>query len=226
MGNNYNLLDFEYSDYSEYLEYWILKDNYKKRKILNRIKKGVIRSEKKNSIKRDLNNNLFQQYINIVSKKGNKEFTFSQFNISSEIFFLSLNENFDEFKNYKDYLSFVFLSDLVKEYNNYNFILTNTLLNLESIFDIKTKKSPKKMKRLKPFTHEIVFIPKVKRLKNVLRVFNVYSENFKNYNLWERLFWLFLSVSLDYKKSPVYKRKLYIYKKSIKFFSKNKKKSK
>ena len=210
------------SDYFDYLDYWILKDNFKRRKILNRIKKGVTSTEKKNSIKRDLNQNLFQQYINVTFKKGNKEYIFNQINIASETFFLSLNEDFDEFYKYKDYKSFVFLSNYVKEYNNFNFILCNSLLNFESIFDIKTRKNSKKLRRVKPYNQEIVFIPKSKRLKSVLRNLAVYSESFKNYSLWERLFWLFMLISLDFKKSPIFKRKMYIYKKSINFFSKKK----
>lgn len=209
-----------YSNTFKFLDYQILRENIKKRKIFNRIRKGITSTEKKNSIKRDVNFNLVQQYVNVVFKNGCKEFTFNQFNIVSETFFLSLNENLDEFKKYKDFMSLYFLSEYVKDYNNFGFVLFNSALSLESIFDIKTKKMPKKLKSIKKFSHEIVFIPKVKRLKNVLRVLNLYSENFKNYTLWERFFWMFLSVSLDPKKSFVYKRKLFIYKKSLKFFSK------
>ena len=149
---NKNLNYNEYStklidlDFFEYLDYLVSKDNFKRRKILNRIKKGVTKNEKKNSLKRDLNQNLFQQYINVVFKKGQKEFTFSQFNIISEVFFFSLSENFDEFKNYDNYSSFIYLSNLNKDFNNFNFVLTNSLEKLESIFDIKTKKNSKKLK--------------------------------------------------------------------------------
>lgn len=214
--NDDNLDTFNFIDY----EYF--KSNVKRRKILNNIKKGVTSTEKKNSIKRDVNNTLMQQFINVVFKNGNKEFIFNQVNTVSENLFFILNEEHEDFYKYKNYKSLCFLSEFSPKFNNFNSIFFNSLIDLESLFDIKTKKNPKKLKLLKKFSHEIVFIPKIKRLKNTLKVLNVYSENFKNYNIWERLFWMILFVILDQKKSFLFKRRSFIYKKSLKFFSKKK----
>jgi hypothetical protein len=45
---------------------------------------------------------------------------------------------------------------------------------------------------------------------------NAYSERFKNYSYWERLYWMFVSVLLDSKNSFLLKRKFFVYKMALK----------
>lgn len=175
-------------DIFNFMEYEYLKSNVKRRKILRSIKKGVTSTEKKNSIKRDLNNTFIQQFINVTFKNGKKEYMFNQINVVSENLFYVLNEEHEDFLKYKNYKSLCFLSEYSSYFNDFNSIFFNSLINLESLFDIKTKKNPKKLKLPKKFSHEVVFIPRIKRLKSTLKVLNIYSENFKNYSVWERFF--------------------------------------
>lgn len=206
-------------DFKKFFNLNYAKVNIKNRKVLLNIRKGVTLTEKKNSVKRDKNNMLIQQYVNICSKTGNKNTLIKHFNIMVENFFMIFNEEFDEFQNYKNYEVINYLVNNINSYSNFNFLLESTLINFQSIFDIKTKKNQKKLKLQKKFSHEVIYVPKKKRLKNNLKIISIYSENFKYYSYWERLFWMFAIVILDFKKSFVYNRRNYVYKKSVKFFS-------
>lgn len=196
-----------------------LKRNVNNRKVLLSIRKGVTKSEKKNSLKRDKNNNVLQQYLNTMLLNGDKNTLFKNFNKAVENLFFILNDENEEFLKYKDYKSLHFLVNNFVEFNDFNYLLNTFLPRYFSLFDIKTTKNNKKRSRnAKKYSHEIIYIPESKRLKNVLKIISVYSENFKNYNLWERLFWLFIILLTDQKKTNLLKRRSYIYKKSIKFF--------
>ena len=74
-----------------------LKKFVKKRKVLLNIRKGLTLSEKRNSLKRDKNNTLLQQYFNIMLDSGNKNTVFKNFNISIELFYFILNVIFYNF---------------------------------------------------------------------------------------------------------------------------------
>lgn len=176
-----NQNDFYYS-YGYLLDIDYPKKNIKKRKILLNVRKGVTLSEKKNSTKRDNNNTLLQKYLNISCKTGNKNTLFKHLNLMTENFYFIFNSDFEEFHKYKNYSIFKYLSDHINCYNDFNYILNYSLSNSQSIFDMKTKKNQKKLKLKKPFSHEIVYVPKQKRLKNNLKILNTYSESFKYYN--------------------------------------------
>lgn len=186
--DNYLSSNFDnFNNFNNFLNIEYLKDNVKNRKITSKIKKGITKTEKKNSLKRDRNNTFFQQYINVMVKNGNKNTILRNFNKSVELFFFIFNEDNDEFSNYKNYKALNFLNNNFSEYNDFNFILKFFLPKYFCIFDIKTKKNNKKRSN-KKYQHEITYIPEAKRLKNTLKLINVYSESFKNYSLWERLF--------------------------------------
>lgn len=210
---NYILTDLEYT-----------KKYYKNRKVLLRIKKGITKTEKKNSLKRDKNNSILQQYMNIIVKDGGKNTIFKNFSKSIENFYFILNDENEEFYKYKNYLILNFLVNNFIEFNDFDYLLKRFLPDYYSIFDMKTIKNKKKGKNLKKYNHEICYIPEAKRLKNLLKIINVYSKSFKNYNLWERLFWVFITLMMDKDKTNLLKRRSFIYKKSIKFFKNNKNK--
>lgn len=183
---NQEIIPHIYNDFLEnhpLLKLGYLKKNVKKRKILLNIKKGITSTEKKNSLKRDKNNTILQQYMNIMIYNGNKGTLFRNFDIAVENFFYALNDQNEEFLKYKNFLPLHYLVDYFAEYNDFNYILEEFLPKYYSLFDIKTKKNPKKIKALKKYRHDIVYVTEPKRLKNILKIINVYSENFKNYEL-------------------------------------------
>ena len=203
----------------ELLTNYNFEKNFKKsRKIISNTRIGVISNIKKVSLKRDKNFNLLNQYINLMQKKGSKINLFKNINLSVENLFFSLNHNLEEFSIYKNYPNYVYLHNNNYFFSDFNYLLNNSIENLESIFEIKPKKNNKKLKLPSKYTHEIVYIPKDKRLKYVLRSLSVYKENFKNYNLWERIFWSFFILTMNKNNSFLKKRRDYIYSKSIKFF--------
>lgn len=165
-----------------------MKKNVIKRKFLLNIKKGITKTEKKNSLKRDKNISILNSYLNIMIFNGNKNTLFKHFNEAVENFFYIFNNENDEFYKHKDYLILNYLSNNFIEYNDFVYMLNKFLPDYYSIFDIKTKKNNKKSKNKKKYSHKIFYIPENKRLKNTLKILNSYSNTFKNYNLWERLF--------------------------------------
>lgn len=219
---SYNTIPFNHE--LLFLDY--TKKNVKKRKIVLDIKKGITKTEKKNSLKRDKNNTILQQYFNIMIKNGNKNTLFKNFDQAIEMFFFILNGEDENFNNYRNYSSLNFLVNNLVEYNDFSYLLEIFLPKYFSLFDIKTIKNNKKKRSLKKYSHEVVYISENKRLKNLLKIINTYSENFKNYELWDRLFWTFIKLILNdgSKKSYLLNRRSYIYKKSIKFFINNKNK--
>lgn len=209
-----------------FLNHKYLKKNVKKRKVLLNVRKGLTKTEPKNSLKRDINNTILQQYINLMITDGNKFTVFKNLDKMVESFFFILNEEDDEFSKYKHYEPLSFLVNFFVEYNDFNYLLELLLPKYCSIFEMKTKKINKK-KRIattKKYSHEVVYVTEPKRLKNLLKNINIYSESFKKYELWERMFWLFIIVLLEDegKKSYFIERRSYIYKKSLKFFMKKK----
>lgn len=192
----------------------------KKRKNLYKTKLGVSINVKKNSIKRDSNNILSQQYINLGQKKGNKNSFKLNFDKAIENLYTSFKLNLKEFSSYDNYLNFSNIFNNSLKHSNIDYIIYEISNNLKSVFEIKTKKNNKKLKLQSKYSHEIVYIPRQKRLKYVLRAICLYKEYFNNYCLWERIFWSIFITIVNKKNSFLMKRKNFIYEKSIKFFKK------
>lgn len=205
-----------------YENYDFDKNLIKNRKNLTKIKSGIALNIKKNSIFRDKNISLINQFINLNQKRGKKINFNKHLNKSFENLFFVFSHNIKDFDMYTRYSDFVFLHNNNFLFTRPNFILDFIVNGLESIFEIKTIKNNKKLKLPSKYTHEIVYIPRERRLKYVLRSLSFYKENFKNYNIWERLFWSFFITIVNKNKSFLKKKQEYIYLKSIKFF-KNKK---
>ena len=217
-SNNIQFFDNDNDFFYDYI-----KLHSKNRKIYPKIKKGLNLKIKKTSINRDKNNLLSQQFINIFIKKGKKIKITHNFNIFLENFFFILINEMNVLKKYKDYEFFYYLNNINMNFSNIDYILNFYIKKLESIFDIKSKKNDKKSKSKSKYSYEMKYIPKEKRLKNSLKVFKLYSENFKYYKIWERIFWMLSTTFFDYENSFIFKRRLFIYNKSIKFFKNNKK---
>ena len=189
----YKINDVNYSYHIYRTQHNCFEFDFKKLKIRNRkfnnkSKLGVLNNLKRSSLIRDKNNSLLNQFINLSFKKGKKSSLLKSLNLALENILLSLNNYSDEFKNFNNYDNFILIYNKNQSFNDVSYLLFNFLLKLESIFEIKTIKNPKKFKSLGKYSHEIIYIPKLKRLKYVLRSFSLYNENFKNYNLWERFF--------------------------------------
>lgn len=203
-------------------EYILYKKEIKKnRKNLKLIRPGISLNKLKNSIIRDKNNSLIEQYININLKKGKKVKIYKNVNLMIENLFLTIILETDEFNKYDYYNNFIQLYKNDVNYSNINWILNLYSKNFKSIFEIKTIKNNKKLKLSNKYTHEIVYIPKERRLKYVLKSLSFYKNNFNNYNFWERIFWSVFKTLINSNNSFLKKRKEYIYLKAIKFFKKN-----
>lgn len=220
-GINFYCDDFSLDYLSDYyLNFCFEKQTNKNRKNINNIRPGVSKNIKKNSIKRDKNNNLLFQFISLNTKKGKKTLILKNISIMLESLFFSFSNFCVEFNNYSNYNSLFYIFNKNIYYFNPNNIFFLITSGLESIFEIKTKKNNKKLKLKEKYSHEIAYIPRERRLKYILRSLSFYKENFKNYNLWERLFWSFFNILLNKEKSFLSARREYIYIKSVKFFKK------
>ena len=210
--------EFEIMVLTDLFKYIYSKENIRKRKFLYKSKKGVSTNDKKNSLNRDKNNTISQLYLNVTLKNGLRLRYLKYFNEMVENFYSIFNENTSEFNNYTDYNMYYYMINKNKEYSSFEFILKELMPNFNCLFDIRTKKNPKKLKLEKKYSHSIVYVPRERRIKKSLKAMSFYTENYKNYYMWERIFWLFLSVILNSGKSFLIKRRQYIYKKSLKFF--------
>lgn len=192
----------------------------KKNKYIVKSKFGIVKNKNKISLIRDKNFSFISQYINLNTKKGKKLLFFNNFNKAIENIYHIFNVYYENFNIYENYLLYMYLYNNNYYLSSYNNLIFYSIDNLESIFEIKTIKNSKKLKLSNKYNFEIVYIPEKKRLKYVLRSLSVYKESFKNYSLWERLFWSLLLIILNKKNSFILKRRNYIYSKSIKFFKK------
>lgn len=173
LSNTQNLFD----------DYIFEKNFIKNRKLVNQTRLGIAKNIKKSSIRRNKYFNFLNLYINISHKKGKKLNFLKNFNKSAESVFTVFNESLVEFENYKNYENYIFLCNNDFRYSNFNSLIDLSLSNLESIFEIKTIKNNKKLKLPTKYTHEIIYIPKERRLKYVMRALSLYKENFKSYYL-------------------------------------------
>lgn len=197
----------------------------KKKNYLNKIRPGICENKKKSSILRDENFSFINQYININLKNGKKNSFFKSLNTMNNNLFFCFKEVLPDFEKYKNYHNIVFLYNLNNDYSDLNNIITNYIKDLKSIFEIRTIKNNKKLNLPNKYSHEIIYLPKERRAKYVLKALSLYKENFKKYDLWERIFWSFFLTILNKNNSAIAKRKTYIYIKSLKFFKKKIKKS-
>lgn len=207
----------------KYLEFNFDKLFIKKRKLFNKSNPGLIKNIKKSSLKRDENFNYIYKYLNLLHKDGLKLNRTKSLNICIENLFNIFNIYNEDFNKYEDYNSYIDLFNYKPELANFSYLLYNSINTFESIFEIKTIKNNKKLKLNNKFSHEIIYIPKKKRFKYILKSLLIFKESFKNYNLWERLFWSFLPIILNKQNSFLKTRRNFIYSKSIKFFKIKKK---
>ena len=199
------------------MHFSFFKKHLKTRKIFLKTFNNKLKNDKKDSVRRDKNNTLIEHFLNVSIKGGNKLVLLKHFNLFLNSFYLSFNEKNDDLLHYKDYLTLFNLLKYKKNYYNFDFLLKESILPLESLFNVQLVKINKKNKNKsnKKYTYNVIYINKKKRLKHVLKLINNYTEKFKYYNYWERLFWTFMVIITDQKNSFLWKRKFFVYKKTL-----------
>jgi len=217
-----NLKNQEYLYFYSYFSF--LKKNIRSRKIFKKAINGRRRNQKNDSFKRDKNSTIVEQFFNVSMKDGKKLVILKQWNIFITNLFDSFKEDNNNLSHYKNYESLLDLLRSKKNYYNFDLLLNRSLTLFEPLFNVKIEKASKRMKSKlnKKYIYKVVYIKKEKRLKHILKLINSYSERFQNYNYWERLYWMFASILLEPKNSYLWRRKIYVYKKSLKkLFKKN-----
>lgn len=198
--------------------YFYIKKDVRKRKMINKSKKNVTNNNNNNSLRRDKNVTMYNLFLKGILKNGLKCRYNKHSNFFLESFFFNLNNKNEDFLKYDNYEFFCFILKRNNCYNDINYILDLIIPTYNCIFDIKTKKNPKHLKSEKKYSHQIVYVPRGRRIKKSLKSMSFYIENYKNYFLWERLFWLFTFIIFNSKRSFLVKKREFIYKKSLKFF--------
>lgn len=208
---------------------FFLKFDYEKNFVKNRrnhmlMRPGVSDSPKKNSLMRNKNFSNLGQIMSIFIKTGNKKTIFKHHNIMYNNFYDMFKGEDNKDLNIKNFIIFKKLfKNIPSIYRNFNYILNKQLPIFNSIFDIKPIKNPVKKNKSdnKKYTYEVTYLKKDKRVRNTLKVIELYNESFKSYFLWERLLFMYLSILINWQNSFLIKRRSYIYSKSIKFFRAN-----
>ena len=209
----------------DYFLYEFKKPLIKNRKINNKAKKGIIKNPKRSSNILDKNTSLILKYLKTSQKKGKNFLIFKNLNKSIFNFYDYFNFNYNNNNFSKKYHNYEYLSNLIL--NDFkkldlNYLISNFVLNLQSIFELKSKKNKIKDKNNNKYLYEIVYIKKENRLKYLIKSLSMNCESFKKNQIWERIFWSFFILFFDTNNSFLNKKKLFLYFKSIKFFKKTK----
>jgi hypothetical protein len=99
---------------------------------------------------------------------------------------------------------------------NINLLLKSILDLNDSMFNLRvvkfTKSQRKKLKVKKKYFFEVVYLPKNKRYKNILKLIHRHAHQYNNYGYFERLLMSFCNSFFLQKKSFLYQRKVFMYK--------------
>jgi len=95
-------------------------------------------------------------------------------------------------------------------------LLLKSILDLnDSMFNLRiikyTKSQRKQLKTKKKFFFEVVYLPKHKRFKNILKLIHRHAHQYNNYNYFERLLMSFCNSFFLQKNSFLYQRKVFMY---------------
>lgn len=160
-------------------------------------------------------------YINTLLKSslrgGNKLLMLKHFNFFHNGFYFLFNE-WNEFlsKKFNTYDVYYEISDQNPRFFNINLLLKSILDLNESMFNVRVVKFTKKQKRhfkiKKKFFSSVVYLPKYKRNRSVLKCIHTFSNQYNYYNYFERLLMSFCESFFFQKNSFLYKRKVYMYK--------------
>jgi hypothetical protein len=152
--------------------YSFLKTHIKTRKVFFKNINGRIKNKSKDSVRRDTNNTLVDLFLNVSMKGGNKLVLLKHFNIFLNNFYTSFNNKDDDFFNYKDYITLFNLLKYKKNYYNFNFLLKESIIPLESLFNVQLNKVSKKNKNKskKKYLYNVTYINKKKKVKICIKI--------------------------------------------------------
>lgn len=105
---------------------------------------------------------------------------------------------------------------------NLPFLLDEPFKVLEHMFDLKLRKLNKKMKKKhkKKYMYVIKYLHKPKRLKSLLKMFYLSSNLYNHKKYYDRIFFTFLNIIFDTKNTPIFSKKLNVYRVAFKFLKK------
>jgi hypothetical protein len=218
--NNFNKFIYKYEDD---LDLFVFNKRFIKNKFfLKKTNKGSKINIKYNSVRRNKNFSLNNLLINSWVKKGLKLNFLKSYNIFLENFFFILNNNKSFFKDYPNY---EYVYDILKT-KGYNYRFENLLLHpiseLEYMFELKLKKLNKKLKKKlkKKYSYTINHFHYKKRVKHILNLSYLSSNFYKEKKYFERIFLNFVNIVFDTKNTPIWDRKINVYKIAFKFLNK------
>nr|YP_010632209.1 ymf63 [Cryptocaryon irritans]WBP62325.1 ymf63 [Cryptocaryon irritans] len=165
--------------------------------------------------------NYLEEFLKIGFKAGNKlkflkKVCFS-FNLLIYLFVFYSVDFFKKYKPVYDFYYFIFNNSKNYFLFNINFIFSWLSSICEPIFGLKhhlIKPKNKKKNKLKKFF--IFHLPKRKRKKVFLKWFYLITFFFNDKNYENKLFQCLIDVFFKFKKSIIYTKKIYIYKKVLK----------
>lgn len=222
--NNFTLyFNFYEEDYEDDLQEHLYNISFSKKSFFFRkTNYGVKNNIKLLSLKRNKNLSINNLIINSWVKKGMKLNFLKHYNMFVKNFFFLITTQKSFFS---DYPNFSFVYDLLSS-KKYNYKIHNLLVNpltfLEHMFELKLKKLNKKMKKKykKKYIYTIKYLHKSKRLKNTLNMFYYSSNFYNNKKYFDRIFFTFLNIIFDTKNTPIWEKKLNVYKIALKFLKK------
>lgn len=160
-----------------------------------------------------------KNFINLLLKSslrgGNKLLMLKHFNLFNDSFYFLFN-NWNSFLNNKfsTYNVYYEISVQNPRFFNINLLLKSILDLNESIFNLRvvkyTKSQRKFLKPKKKFFYEVVYLPKNKRFKNLLKIIHRHAHQYNNYTYFERLLMSFCNSFFLQKNSLLYNRKIYM----------------
>lgn len=169
------------------------------------IKRNFIRNKKKTFIDMFLKNSCYD---------GNKLKILNCCNLVNWRFFSNFfkKSNFlnIKFPNYNIFYNF---SKSNEFFFDFNYILENIINVNESMFITKISKTDKKLKKKakSKFNLELKYLNKIKRQGYIIKLLNLYSNNFNYYCYHERLLTSIITTLFDQRNSDLYKKKIYTY---------------
>jgi hypothetical protein len=177
------------------------------------------------STSREINFTPTQKLLNVIFRNGDKINTLKNVNIFLENFF----SDFDALDNslilYKNYKLFFKLLEKKKSFYNFNELLIVLAKFYQFVFDFKTNKIKKNLKKSKKSiknTHSFFYVKQNKRFKHTLKMIYHYSSKFQEENFHKRIYLSFFHNLLNKNESDLFKKRTFIYINIIKQFSKKK----
>ena len=161
--------------------------------------------------------NLIKMMLETSLIGGNKLSLLKHYNMFHDNFYYFFNQKIEflsqKFTSYDVYYD---ISEQNVNFFNINLLLKNITTLNDSMFNLRivrfTKSQKKYLKTKKKFFFEVVYLPKYKRIKTLLKVINRHAHQYNNYNYHERLLMSFCNSFFLQKNSFLYNRKIFIYK--------------